>query len=94
MGIFSLKPITPALSQNNMQFKLNSILSVVAVLFAGQAFGAVLIATDPVAACNPPNNGDHHGGSSCKFYSGPSDSSHVVSGICIDQGGTLTCVGQ
>ncbi|KAK7038786.1 hypothetical protein VNI00_010673 [Paramarasmius palmivorus] len=77
-----------------MYFQLSAIFSVVAVLFVGQALGAAQIATDPVAACNPPNNGDHHGGSSCKFYSGPSDSSHVVSGICIDQGGTLTCVGQ
>ena len=33
-----------------------------------------------VAACNPPNNGDHHAGSSCKFYTGPSDKSPVYSG--------------
>lgn len=33
-----------------------------------------------VAACNPPNNGDHKVGSSCKFFSGPSDSSPVISG--------------
>uniref|UniRef100_A0A0W0FYQ8 Uncharacterized protein n=1 Tax=Moniliophthora roreri TaxID=221103 RepID=A0A0W0FYQ8_MONRR len=63
-----------------MQFKLTTIFSIVAVLFAGQALGAAQIATDPVSACNPPNNGDHHGGSSCKYYSGPSDSSHVVEG--------------
>lgn len=33
-----------------------------------------------VAACNPPNNGGHTTGSSCKFFSGPSDSSPVISG--------------
>ncbi|ESK88840.1 hypothetical protein Moror_17062 [Moniliophthora roreri MCA 2997] len=74
--------------------KVTSLVAVVAVLFAGQVFGAATIATDPVSACNPPNNGDHHAGSSCKFYSGPSDSSPVVDGVCVDQSGTLTCVGQ
>ena len=33
-----------------------------------------------VAACGPPNNGGHHAGSSCKFFSGPSDQSAVISG--------------
>ena len=33
-----------------------------------------------VAACGPPNNGGHHIGSSCKFYSGPSDTSPIISG--------------
>jgi hypothetical protein len=33
-----------------------------------------------VSACNPPNNGDHTVGSSCKYYSGPSDSSPAVDG--------------
>jgi hypothetical protein len=33
-----------------------------------------------VSACNPPNNGDHTVGSSCKYYSGPSDSSPVIDG--------------
>ncbi|KAK7688120.1 hypothetical protein QCA50_008490 [Cerrena zonata] len=70
-----------------------------AMFFAGQAQAAntipraALIATDPVAACNPPNNGDHTLGSSCKFFSGPSDSSPVISGTCVPgDGGTLTCV--
>ncbi|CAL1712968.1 unnamed protein product [Somion occarium] len=53
---------------------------------------AALIATNPVAACNPPNNGNHHLGSSCKFFSGPSDKSPVVSGTCINENGVLTCV--
>ena len=33
-----------------------------------------------VAACNPPNNGNHHVGSSCKFFTGPSDKSPVHHG--------------
>ncbi|KAK7038787.1 hypothetical protein VNI00_010674 [Paramarasmius palmivorus] len=74
--------------------KVTAIISIAAVLFAGQALGAAQIATDPVAACNPPNNGDHTAGSSCKFYSGPSDSSHVITGVCVDENGTLTCRGQ
>ncbi|KAK7688255.1 hypothetical protein QCA50_008625 [Cerrena zonata] len=75
-----------------------SIAVAAALLFVGQAQAAntipraALIATDAVAACNPPNNGDHKVGSSCKFFSGPSDSSPVISGTCIDQSGTLTCV--
>ncbi|KAK7688172.1 hypothetical protein QCA50_008542 [Cerrena zonata] len=74
-----------------------SAFAAVALLFAGHATAAhinraALIATDPVSACNPPNNGNHHLGSSCKYYSGPSDSSPVVSGTCVNQGGKLTCV--
>ncbi|KAK7038790.1 hypothetical protein VNI00_010677 [Paramarasmius palmivorus] len=74
--------------------KVTSLVAAIAILFAGQAFGATLTATDPVSACNPPNNGDHTVGSSCKYYSGPSDSSPVVSGECTDVGGTLTCIRQ
>ncbi|KAK7688258.1 hypothetical protein QCA50_008628 [Cerrena zonata] len=78
-----------------------SVAVAAALVFVGQVQAAntipraALIATDPaknIAACNPPNNGDHKVGSSCKFFSGPSDSSPVVSGTCIDQSGTLTCV--
>ncbi|KAI1206703.1 uncharacterized protein F4807DRAFT_437961, partial [Annulohypoxylon truncatum] len=62
-----------------MQFK-SAAISAIALLFAGQAMGAALIATDPVAACNCPNNCSHGNGSSCKYRAGPSDSSSVVSG--------------
>ncbi|KAL0571689.1 hypothetical protein V5O48_010268 [Marasmius crinis-equi] len=75
-----------------MFFRTATIISTVAVLFVGQAMGAALIATDPVSACGPPNNADHHAGSSCKFFAGPSDSSPVISGSCVDRSGTLTCV--
>ncbi|CAL1712985.1 unnamed protein product [Somion occarium] len=81
-------------------FSTKVITSVVAtaILFAAHAQAdttiprAALIATDPVAACNPPNNGDHTTGSSCKFFSGPSDNSPVISGTCAPQNGVLTCV--
>ena len=33
-----------------------------------------------VSACNCPNNCSHKAGSSCKYYSGPSDNSPVVKG--------------
>ncbi|KAG7096334.1 hypothetical protein E1B28_003778 [Marasmius oreades] len=72
-----------------MFFKSATIISTLAVLFVGQAMGSALIA-GPVSACGPPNNGDHHAGSSCKFYS--SDSSSVISGTCVVRDGTLTCV--
>ncbi|KAK1223909.1 hypothetical protein PQX77_013207 [Marasmius sp. AFHP31] len=76
-----------------MFFRTATIVSALTLLFAGQAMGAALIATDPVSACGPPNNKDHHAGSSCKYYAGPSDSSQVISGSCVDKSGTLTCVG-
>ncbi|KAG7096314.1 hypothetical protein E1B28_003759 [Marasmius oreades] len=75
-----------------MFFKTATIISTLAMLLVGQVMGGVLIATDPVSACGPPNNKDHHAGSSCKFYSGPSDSSRVLSGTCVDRNGKLTCV--
>lgn len=31
-------------------------------------------------ACTCPNNCDHHAGSSCKYYSGPSDNSPIIEG--------------
>ncbi|THC89984.1 hypothetical protein EYZ11_010558 [Aspergillus tanneri] len=40
-------------------------------------------------ACNCPNNCSHKQGSSCKYYSGPSDGSQVVSGKCEYQGSQL-----
>ncbi|OTA99820.1 hypothetical protein M426DRAFT_30206, partial [Hypoxylon sp. CI-4A] len=57
-----------------------AIVSAIALLFAGEAMGAALIATDADAACNCPNNCSHGNGSSCKYYAGPSDGSTVVSG--------------
>ncbi|KAK1215390.1 hypothetical protein PQX77_021992 [Marasmius sp. AFHP31] len=75
-----------------MLFRTATIASTFAVLFASQAMGAVLIATDPVSACGPPHNKDHHEGSSCKFYAGPSDKSKVISGTCVKKNGKLTCI--
>ncbi|KAJ8087876.1 hypothetical protein PM082_006732 [Marasmius tenuissimus] len=75
-----------------MFFRTVTIVSTIAVLFAAQAMGAILIATDPVSACNPPNNGDHHAGSSCKYYSGPSSNSPVITGTCAIVDGKLICV--
>ncbi|KAI0742588.1 hypothetical protein C8Q80DRAFT_1273221 [Daedaleopsis nitida] len=69
-----------------------ALVSAVALLFVGQVMGAALIATDPVSACNCPNNCSHKAGSSCKFFSGPSNSSPVSSGHCTEKSGTLTCV--
>ncbi|KAF3056580.1 hypothetical protein GL218_06569 [Daldinia childiae] len=74
-----------------MYFK-TAIISAFALLFAGQAMGAALIATNPDAACNCPNNCSHGDGSGCKYYAGPSDSSSVVSGKCRRKNGALTCV--
>ncbi|KAJ8087879.1 hypothetical protein AAF712_011417 [Marasmius tenuissimus] len=74
-----------------MLFRTATIVSAFAVLFASQAMGAALIATDPVSACNPPNNGGHKAGSSCKYYSGPSSKSPVVKGTCVSKNGKLTC---
>ncbi|KAI1098328.1 hypothetical protein F4804DRAFT_325121 [Jackrogersella minutella] len=73
-----------------MQFS-SAIVSTIALLFAGQAMGAALIATDPVAACNCPNNCSYGPGHSCKYRAGPSDSSSVVDGKCVEVGNTLTC---
>ncbi|KAL0065897.1 hypothetical protein AAF712_007018 [Marasmius tenuissimus] len=81
------------LSTPAMLFKAATIVYAFAVLFASQAMGAVLIATDPVSACGPPRNRDHHDGSSCKYYAGPSDKSQVISGTCVKKNGKLTCVG-
>ncbi|KAI1086088.1 hypothetical protein F5B19DRAFT_480435 [Rostrohypoxylon terebratum] len=75
-----------------MQFK-SALISAVALLFAGQAMGAAMVAADPVTACNCPNNCSHVNGSSCKYHAGPSDKSSVVSGRCTPQdGGRLVCV--
>ncbi|KAH8905246.1 hypothetical protein BR93DRAFT_970051 [Coniochaeta sp. PMI_546] len=86
-----------------MLFK-SIIAPVTAVLFVGQAIAAAVetgnqiqeraaqIATDPVSACNCPNNCSHKKGSSCRYYSGPSDSSPVDSGHCEWRGSTLICI--
>lgn len=46
----------------------------------GKRMNVILIHVDPVAACNPPNNGDHKAGSSCEYYTGPSDNSPTIKG--------------
>ncbi|KAK7224621.1 hypothetical protein V2G26_012624 [Clonostachys chloroleuca] len=42
----------------------------------------ILIAITPYFAYNCPNNCNHKDGSSCKYYSGPSNTSAVISGKC------------
>ena len=42
-------------------------------------------------ACNCPNNCSHKQGSSCKYYSGPSDSSPVISGSKLMARGLHIC---
>ncbi|KAF9258710.1 hypothetical protein L218DRAFT_876652 [Marasmius fiardii PR-910] len=75
-----------------MLFKTATFIPALVALFAGQAMGSALIATDPVSACGPPNNRGHKAGSSCKYYSGPSDNSPVLSGTCVNRDGKLICV--
>ncbi|KAI1843449.1 hypothetical protein JX265_013331 [Neoarthrinium moseri] len=87
-----------------MLFKTTTILSAAAALFASQAMAAAvpegqdlsprdaLIATNPVAACNCPNNCSHKAGSGCKYKAGTSTDGSTVSGKCADQGGQLVCV--
>ncbi|KAI2611689.1 uncharacterized protein GGS25DRAFT_205635 [Hypoxylon fragiforme] len=87
-----------------MQFK-STVFSTLALLMASTAIGAAIetpghevdaraamIATDPYYACNCPNNCKHKQGSSCKYYSGPSDKSGQISGTCNSRDGSLTCV--
>ncbi|KAI0742582.1 hypothetical protein C8Q80DRAFT_1189495 [Daedaleopsis nitida] len=69
-----------------------TVIAAVGLLFAGQAMGAALIATDPVSACNCPNNCSYRAGHSCKYFSGPSNTSPVLSGTCVNENGTLTCI--
>ncbi|CDO73821.1 hypothetical protein BN946_scf185015.g150 [Trametes cinnabarina] len=65
-----------------MLFNLKTIaFAAVTLLFAGQAAASALIATDPVSACNCPNNCSHEAGSDCKFKAGPSTSSSTVDGL-------------
>jgi hypothetical protein len=40
----------------------------------------IVLISRAVYACNCPNNCKHKQGSSCKYYSGPSDKSKVISG--------------
>ncbi|KAH6645469.1 hypothetical protein BKA67DRAFT_696517 [Truncatella angustata] len=87
-----------------MQFS-TAIYSTVALLMASKAMGAAIevrdsevaqraamVATSPYYACNCPNNCSHKSGSSCKFYSGPSDNSDSVSGKCVSISYQLTCI--
>ncbi|KAL5358290.1 hypothetical protein BJX96DRAFT_146290, partial [Aspergillus floccosus] len=79
-----------------------ALFSVMALLAAHQVIGASVevprgidaaqIATSPFYACNCPNNCKHKKGSSCKYYSGPSDKSKVISGKCEWQGNQLNCI--
>ncbi|KAF2789878.1 hypothetical protein K505DRAFT_327945 [Melanomma pulvis-pyrius CBS 109.77] len=72
-----------------MFFK-NIIAVATVALFAGQAMSAVMIAPDPISACNCPNNCQHKVGSSCKFYS----QGNTLSGECQLNGnaGNLICI--
>ncbi|GFF85308.1 hypothetical protein IFM47457_06772 [Aspergillus lentulus] len=66
--------------------------------------GAIPIATSPCwfplimqhqrhnYACNCPNNCKHKQGSSCKYYSNPSDKSQVISGNCVCREETVALV--
>ncbi|GAB1216057.1 hypothetical protein ATERTT37_005262 [Aspergillus terreus] len=81
-----------------------ALLSAMALLAANQVIGAAVevprdvdaiqIATSPYYACNCPNNCSHKEGSSCKYYSGPSDDSKVISGKCEYQGSQLNCIAK
>ncbi|KAI1370513.1 hypothetical protein F4677DRAFT_438247 [Hypoxylon crocopeplum] len=73
-----------------MQF--NMFITALSVLFAGQAMGAALTATDPVSACNCPNNCSHGLGSSCAYKAGVSTDGSTINGKCADVSGTLTCI--
>ncbi|KAI1073882.1 hypothetical protein F5B20DRAFT_596781 [Whalleya microplaca] len=75
-----------------MLFNKTTVVSAIALLFAGQAMGAALTATDPVSACNCPNNCSHGEGSSCAYKAGSSTDGSTVKGTCYNQGGTLTCI--
>ncbi|KAK9780272.1 hypothetical protein AB5N19_03570 [Seiridium cardinale] len=86
-----------------MQFS-TAILSTIALLGVGQAFGAAieiddkvaareaLIATTPYYACNCPNNCKYKSGTGCRYYAGPSGKSKVLSGKCSWVGSSLTCI--
>ncbi|KAE8138980.1 hypothetical protein BDV38DRAFT_281541 [Aspergillus pseudotamarii] len=82
----------------------STLLSAIALLAAHQVVGAAVeaprsighieIATSPYYACNCPNNCSHKKGSGCKYYSGPSDNSKVISGKCEYQGSSLNCIAK
>ncbi|KAF2437230.1 hypothetical protein P171DRAFT_492330 [Karstenula rhodostoma CBS 690.94] len=61
-----------------------------AAIAPAPAARAALIAPDPDAACNCPNNCQHSNGESCSFYR---DGNHL-DGICqhTGEGGRLLCV--
>ncbi|KAK0702737.1 hypothetical protein B0H67DRAFT_595030 [Lasiosphaeris hirsuta] len=54
----------------------------------------ILIATDSYFACNCPNNCSHKQGSSCKYFTGPSNNSPVAKGKCARRDGQLVCIAQ
>ncbi|KAF4332894.1 antifungsal 2 [Fusarium beomiforme] len=71
------------------------ITVLVTSLLAGEAVAAItpLIATDPVSACQCPRNCSHKSGSKCKYYSGPSSDTSVLSGKCAYRDGLgLVCI--
>ncbi|KAF1959723.1 hypothetical protein CC80DRAFT_489823 [Byssothecium circinans] len=77
-------------------FSKTVIVAAISALFASQAIAAAvsmderaaMIAPDPIAACNCPNNCRHKNGSSCKFY----DNGNTISGECQIEGDHLKCV--
>ncbi|KAK0612246.1 hypothetical protein B0T14DRAFT_608157 [Immersiella caudata] len=54
----------------------------------------IKIATDSFFACNCPNNCGHRAGSSCRYFSGPSNNSPVLKGKCVDREGGRFCIPQ
>ncbi|KAL5388022.1 hypothetical protein PMIN06_006421 [Paraphaeosphaeria minitans] len=81
-------------------FSKTIIAATFTALFATSAIGAaiapapaqraVLIAADPDAACNCPNNCKHNNGDSCSFYR----DGNQLDGECqhTGEGGRLLCV--
>ncbi|XXH05899.1 hypothetical protein Hte_012341 [Hypoxylon texense] len=74
-----------------MQFK-TVLVSALSVLFAGQAMGIAITATNPDAACRCPNNCSHELGSSCAYKAGSSTDGSTVDGTCGEGNGGLTCI--
>ncbi|KAJ8081283.1 hypothetical protein PM082_007116 [Marasmius tenuissimus] len=68
--------------------KAATIVSAVLVLCASQAMSAALIAGPTPGLCGPSQTV----GSTCKYYSGPSENDPIVTGTCVDKNGVLTCV--
>ncbi|KAL1600840.1 hypothetical protein SLS60_007228 [Paraconiothyrium brasiliense] len=80
-------------------FSKTIIAATITALFATSAISAavapapaargVLIAADPDAACNCPNNCQHNNGDSCSFYR----DGNQLNGVCAHtgEGGRLLC---